>query len=59
MLVAKPLTSVSTAKATGGTWGSGWLDFRREAKWGRASAEALHDGSGSLGSVGCAGGGAA
>jgi hypothetical protein len=46
-------------KAAAGTWGSGCLDLRREAKWGRAPAEALHDGSGSPGSVGCAGGGAA
>ena len=59
MLVAQPLPVVSTAKAAIGTWGSGWLDLRREAKWGRTSAEALHDGSGSLGSVECAGGGAA
>ena len=39
-------------KAAAGTWGSGWLDLRREAKWGRAPAEASHDGLGSPGSVG-------
>ena len=39
-------------KAADGTWGSGWLDLRREAKWGRAPAEASHDGPGSPGSVG-------
>ena len=33
------------------TWGSGWLDLRREAQWGRAPAETSHDGLGSLGSV--------
>ena len=41
MLVAKPLPAVSTAKAAVGTWGSGWLDLRREAKWGRISTEAF------------------
>ena len=27
-----------------GTWGSGCFALRREAKWGRAPAEALYDG---------------
>ena len=31
----------------GVTWGSGWLVLRREAKWGRAPAEALADWVGS------------
>ena len=34
-----------------GTWGSGCFALRREAKWGRAPAEASYDGPGSLGSV--------
>ena len=59
MIVAKPLRIVSTAKAAVCTWGSGCLELRREAKWGRAPAEALNDLLGSLGSVGSAGGSAA
>ena len=59
MKVAKLLRIVSTAKAAVCTWGSGSLDLRREAKWGRAPAEALNDLLGSLGSVWSAGGGAA
>ena len=39
-------------KAAAGTWGSGWLALRREAKWGRTSAEASQTWLGSLGSLG-------
>lgn len=59
MLVVKPLVVVSIASAAAATWGSGWLVLRREARWGRAPAEALTDGLGSLSRGGCAGGGAA
>jgi hypothetical protein len=41
------LASASIASATGVTWGSGWLVLRREAKWGRAPAEASADRVGS------------
>ena len=46
------MPGVSTAKAASGTWGSGRFALRREARWGRASAEASPtwpDSSGSRG----------
>ena len=52
MLVVKPLVVVSIASAAAATWGSGWLVLRREARWGRAPAEASYDGFDSSFSVG-------